>query len=213
MKIMVTIENVTRYAPNVLAGSIAPDGVAKLGNALSTAGGPSVVLVEDVEFDIECSRMSFPFGAARVLNLGTTDEAVFVSAAADWDENGPSAGVDSISAPDVRLGFGDRDCVKAFHRLPDDLQEAAQILIEHIRQLDPSGDLQHKHPRYVNAPDNWVTLQAQPQVKDILVTFKGSAKTALTPASARRPYQGFKVRSLDDVPEAKRVLSLAQRRK
>lgn len=208
MRIMVTIENVAEQTANLWTGSIAPGSVGRLGTALSNAGGTSVLLVEDAEFDEALERLSFPLGGARVLNLGTSDEAVFVAARLMEHAAPPS----SAQAADHRLGFGDRDCVKAFARLPDDLQQAAREIVGHIRALDPNGDLTLKAPRYVNFPDNWVTLQAQPQVREILITFKGAVDTTLKSASARRPYQGFKVRGLDEVAEAKRVLSLAHRR-
>ena len=168
-----------------------------------------MLLVEHAEFDPAQERLSFPLGGARVLNLGASDEAVFV--AAHLTERSVHEDSSEVVA-NTRLGFGDRDCVQAFARLPEDLQEAARQIIAHIRALDPSGDLAHKSPRYVNFPDNWVTLQAQPQVREILITFKGAVDTTLKNASARPPYQGFKVRGLIEVPEAKRVLSLAQRR-
>lgn len=212
MRITVTIENVTEQTPSLWTGSIAPESVRRLGAALSAAGKASVLLVEQAEFDAAEDRLSFPLGGARVLNLGATEEAIFV-ATSDIDQ-AVEAVASRVSEPanDPRLGFGDRDCIKAFSRLPDELQEAARQLVAHIRALAPNGDLAHKPPRYVNFPDNWVTLQAQPQVREILITFKGAVETTLKSASARRPYQGFKVRGLGDVPEAKRLLSLAQRK-
>lgn len=218
MRIMVNIENAVALKSDVWSASVAPANVRNLSAPLSTAGVTSVVLVEGVEFDVAARCLSFPFGSVRVLNLGSSDDALFISGIdTAGDAGAKEAPVETqtdegSSSEQVRLGFGDRDCLRGFAQMSPELQLAAQQAVEHIRKLDPSGDLQKEGQRYVNRPDNFVTLQPQPRVSDILVTFKGSVKTTLKEASARRPYQGFKIRGTGDVPEALRVLQLAKRR-
>jgi hypothetical protein len=214
MRITVNIEDVTAYSASLWTGIVAPEKVRNLSSPLSSVGSPSVLLVEEPDFDEANRLLSFPLGNALVLNVGTTDEAVFIAARAEEQEEATQPTTTKVdTGTDVRLGFGDRECIRSFDRLPDDLREAGRQLIEHVRRLDPNGDLRYKPPRFVNSPDNWVTLQPQPQVREILVTFKGSVQTHLKQSkSARRPYQGFKLRSLEDVGEAKRVLASAQRR-
>lgn len=217
MRIMVDVEEAAAIAPLIWTAAVSPENVRKLSSPLSSTGMISILLVEEARYETGANRLSFPFGSVRVLNLGTTNQAVFVSAVESASEHVPQAdgsapSSDAQNANEVRLGFGDRDCIRAFSRMPVELMEVGRRLVETIRGIDPNGDFKQEGHRFVNRPDNWVTLQAQPRVREILVTFKGSVETNLKTASARRPYQGVKVRSAEDLQEVARIFAAAKRR-
>lgn len=214
MRITVEIINALSDFPAVWSAMLPPEQVRNLSTPLASVGEASIIVIEGAEYDATEHRLAFPFGGARVLNLGTTSQTVLVGAS---DQTSVSAGSEIAPNGVTRgppLGLGDREFLRFLcsSKVPDGLKEAGQQLAEFVRSLDPAGDLKHKPPRHVSFPDNWVTFQIQPQVREIMVTFKGAISTRLKSASARRPYQGFKVRGLEDVEEAKRVLQGAKRR-
>ena len=212
MRITINVDQAVSDSPAIWTAALSPEEVRHLSPPLTAGSGPTVITVEDAEYEPRERELAFAFGKARVLNLGETSQVVIVGRT---QETSLSEGQEKVLESDGRgLGPGDKHLLSALHssKLPDDLKDTAQQLVEFVRALDPAGDLQHKPPRFVSFPDNWVTFQIQPQVREILVTYKGHVPTRLKSASARRPYSGFKVRGLQDVEEAKRVLRGATRR-
>jgi hypothetical protein len=208
MRITIDVCEMVSKSPPVWKATLGPEQVRQLSTPLASFGGSSVILIDDPEYHSARSQLAFPFGSARVLNLGVSADSLIVGIigkAASPEPAPPSPG----------LSLGDKSFLHALRssRVPDDLKDAGEHLIAFARELDPGGDLQHKGQRYVSIPDNWVTFQIQPQVREILVTYKGNVLNGLKPtSSARRPYSGFKLRGLQDIEEAKRVLRGATRR-
>lgn len=208
MRITIDVTEMVSKSPPVWKATLSPEQVRQLSTPLGSFGGASVILINDPEYQSARHQLAFPFGSARVLNLGVSADSLIlgISEKTALSETAPSG---------VGLSLGDRSFLHALcsSRVPEDLKEAGQQLVAFARELDPAGDLQHKGQRYVSSPDNWVTFQIQPQVREILVTYKGNVPNGLkATSSARRPYSGFKLRGLQDVEEAKRVLRGATRR-
>lgn len=217
MRITVNVEDAAALSDGVWAATMEPSSVRNLAPPLSQIGGTTIVLIEETEFDATTKHLSFPLGSTRVLNLGSTSAAILVSAADAEMEAGASrrgaATSAGISTQAPRLGFGDRECLREVERLGSEIAGVGRQLVEHIRGLDPSGDLRHEGRRFINRSDNFVTLQPQPRVGEILVTIRGIVETKLKRASAVRGYSGFKVGRPTDLAEAQRVISAATRRK
>jgi hypothetical protein len=208
MRITIDVTEMVSKSPPVWKATLPPEQVRQLSTPLGSFGGVSVILIDDPEYQSARHQLAFPFGSARVLNLGASAESLILGVR---DETALSES--ARSGPGLSLG--DKSFLLALRSssLPDNLKEAGQQLVAFVRDLDPAGDLQHKGQRYVSFPDNWVTFQIQPQVREILVTYKGNVPNRLKPtSSARRPYSGFKLLGLQDVEDAKRVLRGATRR-
>jgi hypothetical protein len=213
MRITINIDEPVSKSPPVWKATLPPDEVRQLSPPLTSAGGASVIFVDDPDYEPKHRQLAFAFGKARVLNLGDSPQVVIVGATPIGPGGGPVS-ADAATNKAV-LGLGDRQMLSLIRssKLPDDLKDAGTQLVEFARSLDPAGDLRHEGQRYVNRQDNWVTFQIQPQVREILVTYKGSVPNRLkATSSARRPYCGFKLRGLQDIEEAKRVLRGATRR-
>jgi hypothetical protein len=209
MRITLDVTEMVSKAPPVWKASLPPEEVRQLSTPLGSFGGASVILIDDPEYQSARNQLAFPFGSARVLNLGASADAFILGVS-------EKAAASDLAPSSAGLSLGDKSFLHALRssRVPDDLKEAGEQLVLIVRELDPAGDLQHKGQRYVSFPDNWVTFQIQPQVREILDTYKGNVKNRLKPtSSARRPYSGFKLRGLHDIEEAKRVLRGATRRR
>jgi hypothetical protein len=208
MRITIDVTELVSTSPPVWKATLSPEQVRQLSTPLGSFGGASVILIDDPQYQSARHQLAFPFGSARVLNLGASADSLIVGVAAKAASPEPAP-------PGLGLSLGDKSFLHALRssRVPEDLKEAGEKLILFARELDPAGDLQHKGQRHVSFPDNWVTFQIQPQVREILVTYKGNVPNRLKPtSSARRPYSGFKLRGSQDVEEAKRVLRGAIRR-
>jgi len=213
MRITIEVDESVSESPPIWKATLSPEEVRHLSSPLTSSGGASVIFVDDPEYEPKQRQLAFSFGKARVLNLGASPQAVIVGGAQQQPAN--ASGEQHRGASSSGLGLGDKQMLSVIRssKLPDDLKEAGEKLIEFVRDLDPAGDLRHEGQRYVNRQDNWVTFQIQPQVREILVTYKGNVPNRLKPtSSARRPYSGFKLRALQDLEEAKRVLRGATRR-
>jgi hypothetical protein len=208
MRITIDVMEMVSKSPPVWKAMLPPEQVRQLSAPLGSFGGASVILIDGPEYQSARHQLAFPFGSARVLNLGASDESLILGVA-------EKTAIAESAFLSPGLSFGDKSFLLALRssRLSDDLKEAAEQLVSFVREEDPAGDLQHKGQRYVSFPDNWVTFQIQPQVREILVTYKGYVQSRLKSASARRPYHGFKLRGLQEIEEAKRVLRGATRRR
>jgi len=208
MRITIDVTEMISKSPPVWKAVLPPEQVRQLSAPLASFGGSSVILIDDPQYHSARDQLAFPFGSARVLNLGASADSLIVGVT----EKGASP---EPAPSNPGLSLGDKSFLHALRssRVPEDLKEAGEKLIAFARELDPAGDLQQKGQRYVSFPDNWVTFQIQPQVREILVTYKGNVPNRLkATSSARRPYSGFKLRGSQDVEEAKRVLRGATRR-
>ncbi|NTZ44050.1 hypothetical protein G7A66_13370 [Altererythrobacter sp. SALINAS58] len=209
----------TQLAPSLWEADVAPSNVRQLGNPAGEIGAHSIVMIDQPEFDAGEGEMRFAINAVRVLNLGSTDRAILIGAEASSQAGatadcGPqnASGPASGEAPAVRLGLGDRQLLQKVQQFPEEMRQAAEGVIEHVRALDPTGDFQRQNNRFVNRRDNFVAIEAQSQKKQLLINVRGKIETKLKTLSTFNGYTAFKLATPSDLPAVLNAIDSATRK-
>lgn len=216
MQILVTIDEANKLSTGIWSASLSPANVRQLGTPAAEVGSRSVILLDDPRYNSDTGQVAFPFNAARVLNLGSTDSTIFVAAGEDQPfsaEPQPQGADETSAAVDgPRLGLGDRQLLRMTANFPSDMQKAAASIVEYVRELDPSGDFQRERNRYVNRRDNFVAIEPQTRNKQLLINVRGKVATQLSTLSTFNGYTAFKLAKSDDLPQVLRAIEAATRK-
>lgn len=212
--INVSINEVSQLDEGIWRAHLSPKDAAEFGVSTSNAGTTSVVLVDSPTYDVSTKRLSFPLGAARLLNLGSHDVTVLI--AADRSEASPM--VTRSHTPTVRLGFGDREFLKECEKLgmSGPICQAAREIVEAVRSSN-LGDLERNDVRkFVNRPDNFWAVVPQPRANALHITVRGGPASFGSSEVDVKPdmngYSAFKVRKPSEVTEALRIINAARRK-
>jgi hypothetical protein len=175
MTISLTIPNVSALDPGVWKAKLPPDDLRFLGGGATRLGPLSVLLILDsVSFDRASSTLSFSPANARVLNLGSTENALIVESRT----SGEAHERPSTALPDLPAAGGDADFIAA---LPSSLRSFGAELLMLVRESYP-GALRFfpKSGKYVESPDNFWTVRIQTRDQSFRVTVRGRPEDFLT---------------------------------
>jgi hypothetical protein len=215
MQITVSLELTTQLRPNLWLATLDPAQTLEVGPPLAQRGDVSIILVSDAAHDAETGRLNFPLSTASVLNLGQTNQAVIVSDGVSLSKVEKSQTVttdDSMPRPAINLKSGDSECLRSLSALPKDIFQIGQKIVERIREIDSSGELKLEGKRYINRSDNFITIQPQFRLGDLLITVRGYVNVELPAASAIPGYSAFKINRRDQLAQALRLVNEAKRR-
>lgn len=202
MKITATLPNVTNVAPGIWHASSAVDQIIN-DTTQERPDSPSVLLIGEGAISASDGSLSFDFGAAELLVLGDRSRGTIIL------EQREPENLKGASA--VQMG-GDDEFLHVVAKMAPHIREAGPDLLERIRELDPEGHFDRHGRRFINRPDNFVALEPQTRISEIIVHVRGLVSVDLPAVSTQRGYSAFKVRKLDDLMEAGRALGLARRR-
>ncbi len=230
-------------APGVWLARADREDLAGFGQAMSEAGARSVLLVRELARDGGSEFQQACAGDVQILNLGCTREVLVISvdhpaaggapspaASGTGSFTGGGADVPAESGSGEEMAdaapneaesnsrTGDRGFLLLLAELEPPLQQIGLLILAKVRTAYPSGALRY-HPgskRYVESPDNFWTIQYQPNVKDFRITLRGKPDTfppgPLEVKPDRRSYSTFKVSRLEEVDEAVRLILSARRK-
>lgn len=162
---------------------------------------PTVLVVRDAAFEPESGRLSFDYGGIDILNRGDDARAIILAAAAGH-----------AAAPTDEAPSGDQAFLSLLDGLSPAIRETGRDLLDRIRELDPGGRLEQRGRRFINRPDNFVALEPQTTLNQIIVHLRGLVSTGLRPVATQRGYSAFKVTGPGDIPEAGSALGRATRK-
>lgn len=212
MQIQVTIDEAVEVSTGVWSADLSPANVRQLGKPSADAGGRSILVINEPDYDSGAKRLAFSINAAHVLNVGTSNRALFVSAAEPEDTSADSAKSQESSDAKPRLGAGDGLLLKSIEAFPEPIRNAAINVLERVRQLDPGGDFRRHKNRFVNRRDNFVAIEPQTRLHQLLINVRGKVETPLPQLSTFNGYTAFKLSAPSDLAQVLRAIEAATRK-
>ncbi len=212
MAISVSVGDVEEFGSGIWKARLSPDDLRILGTAESQFGSRSVLLVlECADFDPDNRTLAFNPSAARLLNLGTSEDVLIVESAANevsHQAEQPSLGVGRLAPGDSRFLGG----------LPSELRELGGTMLRAVR-AQFAGDLKYfeRSGKFVETPDNFWTVRIQPRDSSLRITVRGRPEGFDQPLLlALKPdmtgYSSFKSSSATQIPDFLKVLCQVRRK-
>ena len=163
----------------------------------------SVVLVDEAEYDANGQALTVSGGNIQPVVIGIRDTAIVLMRQIN---SAPGTGKVSNADP----ATGDQAFLNEARRLPDWAKEAAPKILRAIRQID-SGQLERgKRNKFINRPNNFWTITAQPQAKGFAITIYGRPhlfkSNSLMIQDDRPGHSRFVIRGPSQVAEAIRLI-------
>ena len=202
MKITATVENATSVADHVWYVPATLDQVVQ-DATVERLDLPTILAVHEPQFDENEHTLQFDFTSADVLILGGRSHGSLVIQSSIREAN-------AVRVP-VKL-HGDEVFRNLLKSMAPHIRSAGEDLLSRVRELDPDGEFERHGRRFVNRPDNFVALEPQTRLNEIIVHVRGNVEVHLPPVSTQRGYSAFKVRSPNDLLEAGSALGRARRR-
>jgi hypothetical protein len=207
------IDNAASRNGGVWSAVVDPSSLLRLGKPTHQGGRLSVVMISNPKYDVERCALQFELESALLLNLGNSNEVVFL------DTGEPQIGqVKPVTevADTRKLAEGDKRFLEELKRLAMPLQEIGMKLMAAIRAEFP-GALSF-HPRskkFVETPDNFWVARVQPRVQSIRIVIYGNPEDHVTYASIRlvpdmRSYSSFVVEREEQLADAISAVRAAQ---
>lgn len=144
-----------------------------------------------------------------VLNAGTTGSTVVIDTGATGDVAAPGDGQGAGHAQEP--GPGDREFLRMAEReLRGEAQEVAVDLLREVRRRS-AGDLKRGlKNNFSNTPDNFWYVIVQPREQALSITVRGKPEMFRPSSLDLRPdrpgYTRFKLQTVDELPEALRII-------
>jgi len=224
MAIKGTLDGITQLAPGIWDGRMRWSENLRLGTPLQAIGLPTVIMVRGAEYDAGTEELRFPLDQVSVLNAGSGERAVFISANGSVKtRNEATPQPEAMAEPkDItvdlsKYGTGDHEFEAALSMLSDRVMQAGEEILQKIRERFP-GDLKpYPRRRFFNTPDNFWGVEIQTRLQLLKFTVRGKPErfgsSSLKIWLDRPPvYSAFKVSCPDDVDEAVRIISQADRK-
>jgi hypothetical protein len=207
MKIL--LDDATEVAKGVWLTLTPPHQVTKMGQPRTTQGTRTVLLASSPAFDADRRNLVLDADAIVVLNAGTTGTTVVIDTVAAEEVPADSGG-ERAQVPH-ELGPGDREFLSMAEReLRGEVQEVAVDLLREVRRRS-AGDMKRGlKNNFSNTPDNFWYVIVQPREQALSITVRGKPEMFRpSPLELRvdRPgYTRFKLQSVDQLPEALRIV-------
>ena len=213
MPLKVTAEGVERLATGTFSLVMSPHRVRSFGPEAPAHGAVSVLIVEGCHYEDNSKQLIFELDSALALNVGSSTQTLIVDGNAGSDQPKVAENEDGASL----LGPGDRQFLKmAREELSGEMAEVAEKLLSGVR-AQTSGNLKRgKSRNFSETPDNFWYVIVQPRVNELSITVRGPLThfEGITHLRIKddRGNTRFKVRSIDDVPAALRLIFRAVRK-
>ena len=179
----------------------------------------SILSVENPKWDCGTGTLHFDTSNFVVLNVGTSDDAIFIenrSATLESDLGKPSGQSGKIKS-DRAVARGDREFILlARKELSAQMAAVAEELLSEVR-VRQDGELKRGQAKnFSETPDNFWYVILQPRIDMLSITIRGEVKhfsgVASLPIKDDRGNTLFKVTCRDDIPEALKLIFHAKRK-
>ncbi len=213
MALSVSVPGVQRLDERVWKARLSPAEARILGSGSNTYGSISIILLtEKPLFDESRSSLSFNPSSVHILNLGTTNQALFITGS---EEQEHTAIHNPHGVVEGKTAAGD---AKFLDDLPSHLNAFGSALLSEIRTHFP-GELKY-YPRsgkFVETPDNFWTVRIQTRDRSFRITVRGRPDTfqksrTLGLKPDMTGYSSFKVSSASQIPEVLEILKQIPRK-
>jgi hypothetical protein len=202
----VSIQGAKCLDPGLWKARLAQSELQFLGSADSRVGPLSVLLIFKCDsFDQATGTLSFNPSSARLLNLGTSEEAIIVESTA----NGSSGWAKTAIRPARQATIGDS---RFLTDLPQKMLNFGTLLLQAVRTQYPGAlKFYERSGKYVETPDNFWTVRIQTRDESFRITVRGKPESfsglcSLTLKADMAGYSSFKVSSPEQIEEFMSVL-------
>lgn len=208
-----SIQGASQIPGEVWRAELDPSEVLRL---LGPSDGQVSVILVTAAGDGRDGKLEFEPRYARVLNIGTSSEALVVFDAEPEAVRAVSEGSSPAEAPVHAPG----DEVFLDDPRLSELRPLAEELVTRVREQFPGGFLKYypDSKRYVQKPDNfWTVSIQQPRAKDLAITVRGVAEDFVVPDGIElKPhmhgYSYFKISRSDQIPGALSIIGQASKK-
>lgn len=208
MGMRLTIEDASRLDHDLWSAPLTPAEVRRLGDGQISVEARSVVAVARPDFDQAARTLSLDPNLITVLNVGSSDNVLFLEIASDAPSNKEIAGT-------VKRSEGDESFLtESKTLLGKPLVSIAERLLSEIRRHYPK-ELRRANQKYTwtNHPDNFVSFVIRPQKQcfEISVDVKPAECSSkyLNIKQGRPPYSRFVLEREDQFADAVRLILLS----
>lgn len=167
----------------------------------------SVVVVEEAEYDPIGQALVVRGDSIHPLAIGTSDTAIVLA------RQHAKARIQQASLARAQMN-GDEAFLKEAARLPIWAQESAAKILAAVREIDDGGLERGERSKFVNRPNNFWTITAQPQAKGFAITIYGRPHLFTTERikvlDDRPGHSRFVIRDSSEVPEAIRLIKASK---
>jgi len=206
MPMRVTVDGAKKILDGLWRAKLSPCETGLFGPSDSRHGDWSVIAVAGPVHLEENASLSFDPSAARLLNVGATEQAIILATVSE------SAEPPQPAAPVAAPRGGDAHFLE---NLPSELRSLGEALLSAIRSHF-AGQLRF-HPKsrkYVETPDNFWTVTIQPRVRALQITIRGEPESFSKPRHVElkhdmKSYSAFKLRSEQELSEALSIIRQA----
>ena len=201
------IANVVKIGDEIWSAELTPSEVSALGHPAAQEDGPSVIFLGPVTKSANGLTLIFPANGAKVLNRGNSNEILIVSRT----PVAPNSGDQQAKVS------GDAAFMAEAAKCSSDVEEFAQRMLKAVRKIDPKGDLvSYPGRRFINKPDNFITLVPQPRVRQLKIIVRGSPVEFVNgPEDLKKDQNGystFKIRNVSGLKVALHFIEQVRRK-
>jgi hypothetical protein len=206
----ISVEGASRVGEGAWKVKLTSQDTRVFGEAPYRHGAWTVVaLDQEPEFDGDSRELSFDPGAARLLNLGSADQALVLAPLAGIagarQERRPAA----RAATTVSGARGDRVFLA---ELTEGTRALGERFLSEARKLIPGELNRTPSGKFVETPDNFWTVRIQPRDKSLRFTVRGKITDFRVPKSIQLShdrgiyYSAFKIGRIEQVEDAIEIL-------
>ena len=222
MALKMSVGGVTAIEKGVWTGQLSPADIRRFGECRTNVGAISVLGLTRPVFSPDTQTLSIDPDDASVLNIGTSDKALFLDLGRQGEPEVRGAQrvsrSDQFDKADVPAAIGDQAFIVECRRhLNEDLVVMAEELLSAVRQRYPGKLNEGKARKWVNLPDNFFALTIQNRDMSFAVHVKGAPSDFVAPSldikKDRGTYSRFKLKNATQLRDTVHVILASAQKK
>lgn len=213
MSMKVVAPGARQIADGVWWTELPPHEVRMFAQNGSSQGEKSVIILSSFDYDAGRSTMTFKLADAKALNVGTTEATILISGKTEPLE---AAGIESPKSFSGTRAPGDLEFLSLIKSKCPALLSVAEALLDGVRARSAGELKKGQKYNFIETPDNFWYVIVQTRIEELSITVRGPVAhfSGLTKLELKddRGNTRFKVRSLNDLNDALRLIFHAKRK-
>ncbi|MBG1232701.1 hypothetical protein [Aestuariivirga litoralis] len=215
MGLLMTLSDVEELSAGIWLFELPPHQMAHFGKAQNSIGATSAILFKSCSFESKTRQLQFEAENVVPTNVGTSSRTIgFLSESLTGR---PVTKPREINAETALLGPGDRAFLDLTKKeMSQKMHETALALLKEVRSRSPGNLKRGQSRNFSETPDNFWYVIVQPQIDELSITVRGTvghfANVSKLEIKNDRGNTRFKVRNLNDIPEAVALIFHAVRK-
>ena len=201
-----TFSQVKPIGPGAWIAPLPPNDARRFGQNPPSKGGRSVIGIESPKFEIEAGTLSAALDAIFTLNVGESEEAVFIDLR-------PQEAV-TTKLPEIEKPINspaDKDFIAACQlHLPESMTGIISRVLHEVRRHHDDKLIEGEGRKWTTDPLNFMAITIQNRNKQFLVSVKADPShhsfKQIQLKRSRSPYCEFHLNSPSQIDEALRII-------